>query len=50
MIKEYYSNEMMKKYDGKSLGELPPHVYAIGVSKNDKKYLFRCEKKIKRHC
>lgn len=25
-----YTIEMVKKYEGKSLGELPPHVFAIG--------------------
>ena len=25
-----YTTEMIKKYQGKSLGTLPPHVFAIG--------------------
>ncbi len=25
-----YSNETIKRYNGKSLGVMPPHVYAIG--------------------
>ena len=29
-MKNLYTSEMMKKYHGKSLGVLPPHVYAIG--------------------
>lgn len=28
-IKELYSKTTIKKYNGRSLGELPPHVYAI---------------------
>lgn len=29
-IKGLYSKEAIKKYQGKSLGTLPPHVFAIG--------------------
>jgi len=29
-IKNLYSKETVKKYQGKSLGTLPPHVFAIG--------------------
>lgn len=29
-IKELYSKTTIKKYQNRSLGELPPHVYAIG--------------------
>lgn len=29
---ELYTAEMVKKYEGKSLGELPPHVFAIGAN------------------
>ena len=29
-IKELYSKERIKEYHGKSLGVLPPHVFAIG--------------------
>ena len=31
-IKNLYSKETVKKYQGKSLGTLPPHVFAIGKS------------------
>ena len=31
-IKNLYSSDVIKKYQGKSLGVLPPHVYAIGKS------------------
>lgn len=27
-----YSDRTIKRYSGKSLGELPPHVFAIGMS------------------
>lgn len=30
-IKNLYSTDVMKKYKGKSLGVLPPHVFAIGI-------------------
>jgi len=29
-IKELYAPDTIKKYNGRSLGELPPHVFAIG--------------------
>lgn len=29
-IPELYSSETIKKYEGKSLGTMPPHVFAIG--------------------
>ena len=29
-VPELYSSNTIKKYKGKSLGTLPPHVYAIG--------------------
>ena len=29
-IKGLYSQETIKRYQGRSLGTLPPHVYAIG--------------------
>lgn len=29
-LKELYSKERIKQYHGKSLGVLPPHVFAIG--------------------
>jgi len=29
-IKNLYSSDVIKSYQGKSLGVLPPHVYAIG--------------------
>lgn len=29
-VKDLYSNETIKKYKGKSLGQMPPHVFAIG--------------------
>ena len=29
-IKNLYSSETIKKYKGKSLGTMPPHVFAIG--------------------
>ena len=29
-VKELYSKEKIKQYHGKSLGVLPPHVFAIG--------------------
>lgn len=29
-IKELYTSSTIKQYNGKSLGELPPHVFAIG--------------------
>jgi myosin-6 len=28
-IKDLYSKNAIKKYNGRSLGELPPHVFAI---------------------
>lgn len=31
-IPDMYSSTTIKKYQGKSLGELPPHVFAIGTS------------------
>lgn len=31
-IRNLYSSDVIKKYQGKSLGVLPPHVYAIGKS------------------
>lgn len=30
VIDELYSSKMVTKYQGVSLGALPPHVYAIG--------------------
>jgi len=36
-IKDLYSSETIKRYQGKSLGTLPPHVFAIG-----KLFLFPC--------
>lgn len=29
-IRELYDGNTIKKYQGRSLGELPPHVFAIG--------------------
>ena len=29
-VKELYTKERIKQYHGKSLGVLPPHVFAIG--------------------
>lgn len=29
-IRELYAPDTIKKYNGRSLGELPPHVFAIG--------------------
>lgn len=29
-IKDLYTDSTIKKYNGRSLGELPPHVFAIG--------------------
>lgn len=31
-IRDLYSDGTIVKYKGKSLGELPPHVFAIGLS------------------
>lgn len=33
-IKELYAPDTIKKYNGRSLGELPPHVFAIGKCMN----------------
>lgn len=33
-IKELYAPDTIKKYNGRSLGELPPHVFAIGKCDN----------------
>ena len=33
-VKELYSKERIKQYHGKSLGVLPPHVFAIGRNIN----------------
>jgi myosin heavy subunit len=33
-IKDLYSSKTIKSYQGKSLGVLPPHVFAIGMYKN----------------
>lgn len=30
-IRDLYSDSTIKKYNGRSLGELPPHVFAIGT-------------------
>lgn len=30
-VKDLYSTETIKAYKGKSLGETPPHVFAIGI-------------------
>lgn len=30
-IKDLYSPTTIKRYNGRSLGELPPHVFAIGL-------------------
>jgi len=30
-IKNLYSSETIKKYQGKSLGAVPPHVFAVGM-------------------
>jgi myosin-6 len=30
-IKDLYSSETIKKYQGRSLGVVPPHVFAIGM-------------------
>lgn len=30
-IKNLYSTDVMQKYKGKSLGVLPPHIFAIGI-------------------
>jgi myosin-6 len=30
-IKNLYSTDVMEKYKGKSLGVLPPHIFAIGL-------------------
>lgn len=29
-MKDFYSSTTLKSYQGKSLGETPPHVFAIG--------------------
>ena len=29
-VKHYYTHETITKYKGKSLGVMPPHVFAIG--------------------
>lgn len=29
-MKDLYSNNTLRSYQGKSLGETPPHVFAIG--------------------
>lgn len=31
-LRGVYSSDTMKRYNGKSLGVLPPHVFAIGMS------------------
>lgn len=36
-IPDMYSSNTIKKYQGRSLGELPPHVFAIGMYVNDYK-------------
>lgn len=30
-VKDLYSSQTIKSYRGKSLGETPPHVFAIGT-------------------
>lgn len=37
-IKGLYSKEAIKKYQGKSLGTLPPHVFAVGKQQNKQLY------------
>jgi myosin-6 len=32
-----YSNDTIKRYNGKSLGVMPPHVYAIGKCISERK-------------
>ena len=44
-IKGLYSKEAIKKYKGKSLGTLPPHVFAIGIA-NNKSYYSVIERKL----
>lgn len=34
-IKDLYSKQMINNYQGKSLGTLPPHVFAIGNKKRE---------------
>jgi len=29
-ISQFYSSDIIKQYNGKSIGVLPPHIYAIG--------------------
>lgn len=33
-IRELYDGTTIKRYNGRSLGELPPHVFAIGNSQH----------------
>lgn len=35
-IKDLYSSKTIKSYQGKSLGVMPPHVFAIGKIRLDK--------------
>jgi hypothetical protein len=42
-IPDLYSSATIKKYQGKSLGTLPPHVYAIGKHAG----FFFCESTVK---
>jgi myosin-6 len=30
-VKNLYSSETIKQYQGKSLGAVPPHVFAVGM-------------------
>lgn len=45
-IKDLYSDASIKRYNGKSLGELTPHVFAIG--KYLKKIVFVLWKKLRK--
>lgn len=38
-VPELYSSKMIKKYQGKSLGTLPPHIFAIGKLAEESKDL-----------
>ncbi len=40
-IKNLYSKDVIKKYQGKSLGTLPPHVFAIGNVSFKEQILFQ---------
>ena len=43
-VADLYSREAIKRYNGKSLGVLPPHLFAIGTPLNEYHYASRgCE-------